>query len=158
MRHARAVRIFNEAIRAGASLHVFRSGGGLRVARLEQGPGRGELLGYGEHLHAEGAIHHAAVDYRAKGREYGAVYGLKIPNYWTGSAEANDAFDEVILRGDKVDARAEGGQIVVEIRGHGRLKSPAGYREREVVRVGRGEDFHAALVAALAADPVEVNE
>ena len=56
-----------QALRNGAKLHAFLSGGGLRVVRLEKG---GKLLGYGEHPYIEEALRHADEDTEAGGRPY----------------------------------------------------------------------------------------
>ncbi len=115
-------RVITEALCAGGKLHMFRSGGGLRVARIER---VGALVGYGEHPHAGGALNHVAVDFRAGGRPYAKVYGKQKPNYWTGSSSANDPLDAEILKGNTLDAFATDGAIVVEVRGWGETRTPS---------------------------------
>lgn len=51
-----------QALRAGGQLHAFRSGGGLRVVRVERDAG---LVAYGEHPHMGDALRLAGEDYAA---------------------------------------------------------------------------------------------
>lgn len=48
------------ALKEGANIHVFRSGGGLRVVRLEK---MGKLISYGEHPYFSTALSHAESDF-----------------------------------------------------------------------------------------------
>ena len=55
-----------EALKNGANLHAFLSGGGLRVVRIEKmnkETGKKELLSYGEHPYFSGALVHADEDF-----------------------------------------------------------------------------------------------
>lgn len=120
-------RVITEALWAGGKLHMFRSGGGLRVARIER---VGALVGYGEHPRAGGALNHVAVDFRAGGRPYSKVYGKQKSNYLTGSSSANDPLDAEILKGNSLDAFAADGAIVVELLGWGETRTPPGIAAR----------------------------
>ena len=101
----------DQALRDGCRLHGFRSGGGLRVIRVERGGEHGkrgpDLIGYGEHPHAEAALRHAEADVKAGGRPYKEVYGGEQPHYVTGSSSASSRLDEVLLSGGDFDAWAE---------------------------------------------------
>lgn len=99
------------AMAIGAKLHGFRSGGGLRVIRVEMS---GRLIGYGEHPSADEALRHADEDVLAGGRPYKEVYGGKYEHYLTGSSEVTSALDAVLLRGGTCDAWAEFGLVVFE--------------------------------------------
>lgn len=88
------------ALKKGAKLHAFRSGGGLRVVSIDTVKG-----GYGEHSHFKTAMKHAdrnlfeQLDYK---HQYNSETG-KYKQYYTGSAEAEDAIDEWILKGNTID-------------------------------------------------------
>lgn len=99
-----------QALRNGCKLHSFRSGGGLRVFRLENA---GDLVGYGEHYNAEEAIRRCDEDYLAGGRPYEDVYGKIYPHYLTGTTEASSNVDRWLLRGGNVDAVYENGKFKV---------------------------------------------
>lgn len=117
----------------GLRLHAFRSGGGLRVVRIERvasGGRRGSLVGYGEHPSLEHAMAHAAEDHDAGGRPYGKVYGSLYPHYLTGSSTASSDADAAILRGGSMDAWYERGWFRVEFDGYVHNDYPAGYVER----------------------------
>jgi len=105
----------HEALRAGCRLHAFLSGGGLRVVRLEGK--RGVLKGYGEHPAIEDALSHADEDYRAGGRPYDEVYGGTKPHYLTGSSTPTGPLDAWVQQGQTFDARQDGAEVVVEMRG-----------------------------------------
>ena len=101
----------DRALSEGAILHGFRSGGGLRVLRIERGD---VLLGYGEHADVGGSLSLIEEDTAAGHRPYDQVYGVLHPHYLTGSSEAASVLDAVLLAGGKVDAWAEpSGSIMV---------------------------------------------
>lgn len=102
------------ALKAGCKLHAFRSGGGLRVFRLERNQ---VLKGYGEHPSALDALVHLDEDYAAGGREYKTVYGVKYPHYLTGTSSAGDSLDQWILNGRNVDAEQSGDDVLVRLSG-----------------------------------------
>lgn len=93
---------------------MSRSGGGLRVVRLERDR---QLLGYGEHPHIEVALQHADEDYLAGGRPYKKVYGGTEPHYSTGSNDPSSPLDAWVMQGCTVDAWATPEGIVVELVG-----------------------------------------
>jgi len=111
-----------KALRDGACLHAFLSGGGLRVVCLERP--MGTLVGYGEHPQLCDALSHAAEDYLAGGRPYKEVYGGSKPHYLTGSTTPNDDFDAWIRRGQTMDARCDDSAIVVELHGYDHQETP----------------------------------
>lgn len=99
-----------EAIRGGATLHAFSSGGGLRVFRVEAGsksPGKrgNKLLAYGEHPYAEIALRHTEEDCQAGGRKYDDVYGKgkSYTHYLTGASEPNGVIDRYLRIGRSFD-------------------------------------------------------
>lgn len=127
----------SEALAAGSRLHAFRSGGGLRVVRLEadkpmQSQARGMarmngpevLRGYGEHPHIEEALRIAGEDFVAGGRPYDKVYGVVEPKYLTGSTSPSSPLDTWVLAGNTIDAWQDGDSIVVGLMGYARVKMP----------------------------------
>jgi hypothetical protein len=88
-----------KALDDGNQIHIFRSGGGLRVVRIEKEKYGGELLGYGEHYDVLVAFQHASDDYLAGQRNYHEVYGKLYPHYLTGRQEASCELDRAILCG-----------------------------------------------------------
>lgn len=115
-------------LRDGCLLHAFRSGGGLRVVRLEEVVGerrtpdkslrRGEVIAYGEHPDIQEALAHAEEDFQAGHRAYDQVYGPIHPHYLTGSTTASCGLDHWVLSGHSLDVYCQtfGGkvQFVVE--------------------------------------------
>lgn len=107
------------ALKNGCVLHAFRSGGGLRVVRIEKEKRGGDLVGYGEHPMAADAFSHANEDYLAGGRKYEKVYGKIHPHYLTGAVPSgNDPLDAWIYKGFELDAYYENKKIVVELTGY----------------------------------------
>jgi len=110
-----------KALREGCRLHGFRSGGGLRVVRIEQNE---ELRGYGEHPNVEDALSHANEDFLAGGRPYNKVYGKSKPHYLTGSSQATSPLDHWLLRGNTIDAYVRKRDVVVELKGYAQTETP----------------------------------
>lgn len=110
-----------KSLEEGCRLHGFRSGGGLRVIRLEH---EGNLRGYGEHPNVEDALSHASEDFLASGRKYSEVYGKSKPHYLTGSQNVTSPLDGWLIQGKTIDAFMQGGEVVVELRGLAQTKSP----------------------------------
>lgn len=131
----------DKALRDGCRVRGFRSGGGLRVIRVEDAAG--QLKGYGEHPNVLEALTHADEDYAAGKRPYEEVYGKLYLHYLTGTTEVDSMLDGVLLRGGKFVAvstqNREG--IVVGLRDYKRLKG----RFLTTVIAGRGATFVAAL-------------
>jgi hypothetical protein len=98
-----------DAICAGARLHAFRSGGGLRVVRIERD---GQLVAYGEHPYLEQALAYAEEDLAAGGCRYQEVYGKTRPHYLTGSSTPSSSLDRFVCRGPSFDVTCEGGEFV----------------------------------------------
>jgi len=103
-----------QALRENCRIHGFRSGGGLRVVRIEQD---GTLRGYGEHPHVEDALAHANEDFLAGGRPYKEVYGVLKPHYFTGESTPTSDLDAWLLQGRTFDAYFESDAVVVELKG-----------------------------------------
>lgn len=96
------------ALQAGARLRAFRSGGGLRVVRIERGKRGGKLIGYGEHPHIQEALNLTNKTLRP-------VIG-RMPKrsvYMTGASSADGPLDEWILCGHTFDAWAESDGTIV---------------------------------------------
>lgn len=96
----------------GAVLRAFRSGTGLRVARVDsaqvaEAPATADSRkewGYGEHPHAHEALRILADDLRAGCRPYDTVYGRTEPYYVTGASTPHDDLDAWLLNGRKLNA------------------------------------------------------
>ena len=89
-----------KALRDGAKIHIFRSGGGLRVVRVEK---KGELISYGEHPYLSGALAHAESDF---GLSYAEQYGDdgKHLHYLTGEyPKFSDPIDAYISGDNTLD-------------------------------------------------------
>lgn len=83
--------------KASNRLYFFRSGGGLRVGRLEDCATTTEkLLGYGEDIQFEPAL--LAVEENMQGKPYKT-------EYWTGTSEASSNIDRWILMGHSFEIR-----------------------------------------------------
>lgn len=109
------------ALRDGARLHGFLSGGGLRVVALRKDD---VDVGYGEHPHIEEALRILVEDYRAGGRPYAAVYGEIETHYLTGSPDPTTPLDAWVRRGCPVDAWWDVDAVVVELRSIEDLRTP----------------------------------
>jgi len=120
------------ALREGCRLCAFRSGGGLRVVRIEQ---NGKLKGYGEHPHVEDALSHANEDFLAGGRPYSKVYGNTEPHYLTGSSTSTSPLDHWLLQGHTFDAWQNGDGVVFQLKGLTEVKIPEEILD-EVLRTG----------------------
>jgi hypothetical protein len=98
----------DKALQEGYILRAFRSGGGLRVVRIETefGKGEGELKGYGEHLNLMPALRRASNDFLAGGKPYKAMY-------LTGTSQAEDSLDNWVLSGQRFIAQKDENGIKV---------------------------------------------
>ena len=105
----------DQALQDGKILRAFRSGGGLRVVRIEDSRD-GPLKGYGEHPNLMPALLHASVDYLAGGRPYDKVYGESESHYLTGTTQSEDRLDLWVLQGHKLWAERTNGKVKVEAR------------------------------------------
>ncbi len=126
-----------KALNKGCKIHAFRSGGGLRVVRIEKDD---VLKGYGEHPEIEEAIAHANEDYLKGGRPYKKVYGKSKTHYLTGSGRASSALDEWILRGNTFDVWKDGENIVFQLKGLTVVHIPEEIKER-VQNSGKSEKW-----------------
>lgn len=144
------------ALRDGGKLHAFRSGGGLRVLRIER---EKSLIGYGEHPHTSDAFRILAEDILGGGRAYGDVYGPIETHYLTGSSEPGDPVDAWVLRGNTFDVHAEGGVLVASLAGYEERKTPKDIADRatagETVRWkdSRGVTFESRPIQFPNGDP-----
>jgi hypothetical protein len=121
--------IIEASLKEGAKLRIFRSGGGLRVARVERAR---TLIGYGEGPVVEEALDYAAEELKAR-RSVNRDF-----LYLTGSSTPSSELDTHFLRGGKLKARYQGGWYFVAISCVGDDRIPewleARLREGETVR------------------------
>lgn len=110
------------ALRSGHNLRAFRSGGGLRVVRIEDLDAK--LRGYGEHPYIETALQYADDDYIADTRPYHEVYGGTEDHYLTGSGESSSLLDDWVLRGQTFDAMFQDNSFVFILYGFEKDKFP----------------------------------
>jgi hypothetical protein len=102
-------------------LHGFRSGGGLRVFRIDKGD---KCFAYGEHPNAMEALALLAKDSTLGGRGYEKVYGVLHPHYLTGSSVPDGELDRWILAGNTVDAVLTNKVVTVALEGYGEHTVP----------------------------------
>lgn len=86
---------------SGSKIHGFRSGGGLRVLRLEDN--QKNLMAYAEAPNFDTAIIYLMEDLAASGRKYEDVYGKIYPHYLTGTTEISSNIDHWLLSGRSFD-------------------------------------------------------
>jgi hypothetical protein len=130
----RAVELpqIHKALETGARLHVFSSGGGLRVVSVSQGDAE---IGYGESPFFDDALVLADKDLEVGGKPYGDVYGKEYPHFFTGSSKPSSHLDEFILRGNKLDASKNGAEVEVKISGYQDVDIPTDVTQ-EVLKTG----------------------
>ncbi len=110
------------ALKQGATLHGFRSGGGLRVFRVNRDDAN---IGYGEHPAALDALAHVNLWLEQEPKPtYEEFYGGKFPHYLTGSSNSSDALDAWMTQGQTVDAHQEGADVVVALHGYADVTIP----------------------------------
>ena len=130
------------AIAAGATVRAFRSGGGLRVIRVERGAQGTKLVGYGEAPHLKDALRHADEDTSVGGRPYGEVYGKAVPHYLTGAWPEGDPLDEWVFQGHGLRAVRNRGMVLATLSGTMDTEFPQDVIDR-VIASGRPEEFEA---------------
>jgi hypothetical protein len=113
--------------------HGFRSGGGLRVFRIDKG---NKCVAYGEHPNAMEALALLARDSTVGGRVYGKVYGVLHPHYLTGSSAPEGELDHWILQGNTIDANVSEGVVTVVLEGYGEFRTPTNIYEQARKRPG----------------------
>jgi len=90
-----------QALKGGARIHIFRSGSGLRVVRVEHGDA---LISYGEFPWLAGALIHAEEDF---GLDYDAQYcgidAKREHRIFGGSSIPADLIDLWINQGNTLD-------------------------------------------------------
>lgn len=111
------------ALKNGARMHAFSSGGGLRVVSLEKGR---RTLGYGEAPHVEDALVYTDEDFIAGGLPYKEVYGSgkKHPHYLTGSSLPSSNIDAWVRWGSTFDCWQEDDLIVFQLSGYANDEMP----------------------------------
>lgn len=126
------------ALKTGGRLHAFRSGGGLRVVRIEKND---RLIGYGEHAYIEQALVELDDDLCRHSRKKTKARDRKVPRYLTGASTSSSLLDGVILVGHTFDMWHDDQAFVAEIMGRANVKHPEGLRER-VLMTGKSEKWH----------------
>ncbi len=107
------------ALNSGYKMHCFRSGGGLKVVRIEDTCGK--LMAYGEHPDISSAFAHTDEDFKLGQQKYSDVYGgenAKYPHYLTGTYNSKTELDTWIVGGHTMDAWFENGKIIVSLIGN----------------------------------------
>ncbi len=123
------IHLEKSMIAHGTGIHAFRSGGCLRVVRLEES-GRGKLCGYGEHPSLTDAFRIAEDDYTVGGREYSKVYGHKETHYLTGQSSATSYLDLFVLKGCSLDIKAVGDDLIVTSEFTRKFRIPSDVEEK----------------------------
>ncbi len=136
------IQAIEQALREGCRLHTFRSGGGLRVVRIENE--KNELKGYGEHPALEEALVHAnenCVDNLTYEQQYNGD-NAKYPHYLTGSTHSSTELDAWVKAGHNFDAHFETqeGCFVVELKGYAHQHTPEEIQKR-VIKTGQPEEW-----------------
>lgn len=159
-----ALERINAALMDGAVVRGFRSGGGLRVVRVEKGD---ELIGYGEHPHVEKALSLADQDLLTRA----SVHSKKSSYYLTGSSTASSFLDGWLLRGNSFRAeRTDDNKVIMQLKGlflfppeileeiQQTVRAGAGVIDAfvDVTKTGKGNSFEEAL-AKVTAPVVAIN-
>ena len=98
--------ILKDMLRSGCRIRGFRSGGGLRVIRIEDADGKDK--GYGEHPDVLVAIEHALEAFASGGRTYKEQYmndDSLYTHYLTGTSTVSCPLDGWLLRGHSFSAK-----------------------------------------------------
>src|SRR6266403_91893 len=98
------ISAIEQALKEGCRVRTFRSGGGLRVVRIEDQ--NNELKGYGEHPAIEDALSHSNQDILDGHLAYKEQYGEngKYAHYVTGRSESSTELDAWINQGHNFNA------------------------------------------------------
>ena len=129
----------DKALNEGLELRAFRSGGGLRVIRIEDK--NENLKGYGEHPHLMQAMLYAAKDYIQGGKPYKEVYNNVVRlHYLTGSRSADDALDAFVLNGHKIYAKK--GEKGIELS----LVNGSEYNKEKPIKMKNAKNFREAYI------------
>jgi len=143
------LKVLTEAIKNGCNIHAFRSGGGLRVVRIEKD---NELKGYGEHPYISEALEHVAENY-SNPILYEKQYSgeeAKYTHYLTGAHPTGiDTLDLWIYNGYTFDAFLKDAQIVVELVGYNKDVTP-------IKKIAIGDSFEEAMEKALVAEEIKI--
>ena len=82
------------ALKEGANIRIFRSGGGLRVVRVEK---EGKLISYGEYPYLSGALSHAETDFGLSYEDQYSGEKAKHLHYISGAyPEPSDLIDTYV--------------------------------------------------------------
>ena len=114
----------DRALKDGLVVRAFRSGGGLRVVRIEEAnkpESKKSLKACGSHPHLREALMFASADYLAGG-------GTSETHYLTGTTRAEDGLDKWVLCGHEIRAQRTNGVVKLEA-----LGKAVGYPEKTIV-------------------------
>ena len=88
-------RNLEKALNDGAKIHIFRSGGGLRVVSVERGS---SLLSYGEYPYLAGALAHAERDFGLSYEDQYMSSNARHDHYLSGAYPMpGDPFDNYVF-------------------------------------------------------------
>lgn len=122
-----------EQLRQGNHMHIFRSGGGLRVVRIEKEKYGGKLLGYGEYCNVEEALDIA--DCKLAGEK--SKYTIQ---YLTGSCTNSSKLDQWVRCGYDTNFRFENGKFVFMSHMNLDIRTPKKIVDR-VINTGNSEEW-----------------
>ena len=114
----------------GSFVHTFRSGGGLRVSRIDIPKGmpltpNGKDVFYGEHPYYEDSLELLEKDIKAGGQNYKDVYGPIETHYLTGAyPKAENTPDAFICAGGDIDISLKEGLFKVNMKISKERKTP----------------------------------
>ena len=98
------LHVTEDVLKKGGKVHIFRSGGGLRVVCITNK--KGIDVGYGEHPFIEEALKHAEKDLKFGYTSYSDKYSgdkAKYTHYLTGSTYASSNLDSIVKSGATID-------------------------------------------------------
>ncbi len=153
-------------LKEGLLLHAFRSGGGLRVLRVDEKVSqKDKALAYGESFDVWNAFRILADDMDAGGRPYSEVYGngkLEV-HYLTGCSSSSDPLDHWLLHGNTFDIYRDGQELTIEMWGSpydhafDRLRDhvlPSQVQiGSRILKTGKSTSLQEALKKAIASEP-----
>ncbi len=130
------------ALRDGSRLRAYHFGS-LQVIRVEKGE---TLIGYGEHLHVDGALAHTDHYILVSGRTAHMAPGFDVPDFVTDRQSPNGYLDYWLSRGQGMEAWFENNLFHVRLKGFGKVLM------RDIDKLGRGTTFSEALAAGTKAE------
>lgn len=111
----------DKAVKERFIVRGFRSGGGLRVVRVEEKRGAFFVEGvkaYGEHPEVLTALSYADESLKTEVMDYEKFYGKVVPNYLTGQSNAVSKLDKILLQGNSFKCYQRYSKTFFEIHGY----------------------------------------